>query len=258
MRARIRSIIAYVLSTRVWLFAHPASLGVVIGALLSGSLAGLPAGDTMFRYMWADPRFCDDCHVHDYANQAWERSVHGQLTTCHDCHRVPIRHYPKNLVLALFDRPAGPDDIPRPEVTMVICEQCHSVSGAEEPLTGPMPEELRVQVVRVDDSPLHKLHLNAKSRVPSLYQGGKPDEVHTAATGEGEAEAHGEAASDKIECLDCHGGLHLKVHRFTATPDACESCHKGITPSDESGRSLSCLDCHARGFLGNTELEAAR
>ncbi len=255
MFARIRSIIAYLQGTRVWLFAHPASLGVVVGALLCGSLAGLPAGDEMFTYMWADPRFCDDCHVHDYANKAWARSVHGQLTTCHDCHRVPIRHYPKNLVLALFDRPQTPEDIPRPEVKMVICEQCHLKSGAEEPLTGPMPDNLRGLVVRVDDSPLHKLHLGAKGRTPSLYEGGKPETEHPAP-----AEAAGspeEVAEGKIECLDCHGGLHLEVHRFTATSEACVACHEGIRPADESGRGLSCLDCHARGFLGGSTVAVA-
>jgi hypothetical protein len=44
------------------------------------------------------------------------------------------------------------------------------------------------------------------------------------------------------------------VHRFTATSEDCETCHKNIRPSDENGRSLSCLDCHARGFLGESPI----
>ena len=249
----ILGLVTYLQGTRVWLFAHPASLGTVAGALVFGSLAGLPAGEKMYDYMWADPRFCDDCHVHDYANEAWANGVHGRLTTCHDCHRVPIRHYPKNLYLAVFDRPQTPEDIPRPEVGVVICEQCHLESGAVEPLTGPMPDDLRRLLVRVDDSPLHTLHLESKTREPTVYQGGKPASSHGAGpqgvespAGAGAEHGEGEAG---IVCLDCHGGLHLDVHRFTATSTACETCHEGIRPADESGRPLSCLDCHATGFL---------
>lgn len=225
--------IGWVRGTGVWLWGHPSSLGVVGAALVAGSLAGVPVKDKLYDYMWRDPRFCDDCHVHDYANQAWARSVHGQLTTCHDCHRVPIRHYPKNLVVTLFHTPEKPEDIPRPEVTEAICEQCHADDGGDEPLTGPMSAELRAQVVHVDDSPLHDVHLESKTRTPSAYAGG----------GAGPAEGH-------IECLDCHGGQDLRVHGFPAVSEACEECHEGIRPHDEAGGVLSCLDCHGRGFVG--------
>lgn len=254
----MRVILGYLRSTRVWLLVHPASLAVVTVALLCGSIAGIPAGGRMYDYMWRDPRFCDDCHVHDYANEAWARSVHSRLTTCHDCHRVPIRHYPENLYLAIFDRPQVPEDIPRPEVEMVICEQCHSAAGAQAALTGPMPNELRALVVGVDDSPLHTLHLHADGRVPALYAGGGA-EAHGGTAGAAAVDGSGsreEAAADTIVCLDCHGGERLEVHRFTATSEACESCHEGIRPADESGRSLSCLDCHAQGFLGGSSPSA--
>lgn len=232
----IRGLLGWLRSTAVWLLGHPISLGTVFVGLLGGSLAGLPAGDALYTYMWRDPGFCDDCHVHDYANDAWAVSEHGQLTTCHDCHRVPIRHYPKNLYLALFNRPTVPEDIPRPEVGVVICEQCHAAAGEREELTGPLPERLRGLVVKVDESPLHRLHLEAKSRVPEAYGGGK----------------EGQHAPTGIVCLDCHGGLDLDVHRFTANSDGCEACHEGIRPEDESGRTLSCLDCHEQGFLGRS------
>lgn len=227
---------AWVRATGRWLLANPVSLGVVGAALALGSLAGVPVKDKLYDYMWRDPRFCDDCHVHDYANQAWAKSVHGQLTTCHDCHRVPIRHYPKNLVVTLFATPQVPEDIPKPHVTEAICEQCHSDHGGDEPLTGPMPAELRAQVVHVDQSPLHKLHLESKRRTPSSYEGG----------GAGPTEGH-------IECLDCHGGENLMVHRFPAVSEMCEACHEGIRPKDEHGGELSCLDCHARGFVGSNQ-----
>lgn len=225
-----------------WLVAHPGSLVVVSAAMLVGGVAGAPVGDDMFTYMWKDARFCDDCHVHDYANQNWAKSVHGKLTTCHDCHRVPIRHYPKNLFVTLFERPETPEDIPRPEVQIVICEQCHLKSGSEEVLTGPMPAAIRSQVVRIDESTLHRKHLEAKERTPPAYEGGEHGSVPPSAMPD----------ADGIVCLDCHGSQDLQVHRFTAVSESCEVCHGGIRPADERGRALSCLDCHARGFEGGT------
>jgi hypothetical protein len=253
MGRRLRAAFAWLRSTKAWLVLHPVSLAVVVFALVGGGATGVPAGAAMHTYMWKDARFCDDCHVHDYANEAWARSAHARLTTCHDCHRVPIRHYPNNLYLALFDRPQVPEDIPQPDVGVVICEQCHSETADDEPLTGPLPDKLRPWVVKVDQSPLHRLHLDATTRVPSVYSGGEHGAaVATAPVETTAGAATGDAvAADTIECLDCHGGRHLEVHRFTATSEGCETCHAGIRPEDESGRTLSCLDCHAQGFLGH-------
>lgn len=252
---RLRAVLQWVRSTITFLFANPASLAVVTLALIVGSAAGAPVSDKAYDYMWRDAQFCDDCHVHDYANQAWAKSVHGKLTTCHDCHRVPIRHYPKNLYVAVFRRPQVPEDIPKPEVGVVICEQCHSSKGAEEPLTGPMPESIRTQVVHIDDSPLHRLHLDAKTRTPNRYQGGK-DEAPSAEPAHG---GHGAIVGEgPITCLSCHGGENATAHQFPATTEVCEKCHEGIRPADESGDGLSCLDCHARGFRGAQEQHASR
>ncbi len=243
--APVVRLLAWLKDTRVWLFAHPVILVMVVLSGAAGGAAGVPAGDQMYMYMWRDPRFCDDCHVHDYANERWAASVHGKLTTCHDCHRVAIRHYPLNLVVTLFDTPKKPEDIPLAEVAMVVCEQCHISEGEEEPLTGPMTAELRALVPKVDNSPLHKAHLHAKTRKPSAYKGGT-----------GEVEEHRETDPDRfVVCLDCHGGSRLNVHRFVAVSEECEVCHEGIRPKDESGRNLECLDCHARGFEGTANAQ---
>lgn len=216
-----------------WTLHTPAALGLSVVGLVLGGVAGKPVGDATYTYMWRDARFCDDCHVHDYANDNFAKSVHARLTTCHDCHRVPIRHYPKNLWVTVTDTPETPEDIPKAEVGVIICEQCHSAVGAEEPLTGPMPEEIRAHVVRIDDSPLHQRHLSAEDRDPGRYRGGKGDE-----------------AAGEIECLDCHGGEDQQVHRFGVDDSPCTECHQDLAPKDEVGNPLSCLDCHARGFLG--------
>lgn len=236
---------AWLSDNRAWLLAHPVVLAMVVVAGVGGGVAGVPAGDEMYMYMWRDPNFCNDCHVHDYANERWSKSVHGRLTTCHDCHRVAIRHYPLNLWVTLFDTPEKPEDIPLAEVQMVVCEQCHLHAGEEEELTGPMTPALRARVPKIDESPLHKAHIHAKQRLPSTYEGGKA----------GSVDEHPPLELDEgrtVVCLDCHGGSRLNVHRFVADSSACEGCHEGIRPQDGSGRDLECLDCHARGFEGAT------
>lgn len=234
----MRWLLRWLRSTRAFLVAQPAALLVVVGAGLGGAGVGVPTGAQVFRYMWRDPAFCGDCHVHPYANEAWARSVHAQLTTCHDCHRVPITHYPHNLWMMVFDRPHTPEDIRQADVALVLCEQCHSRDGAGEELSGPMPAELRASVPKIDDSPLHRAHLDAPDRAPTRYHGGDP--VRLAAS---------EGRPTPIVCLDCHGGEDLEVHTFAATTLDCDGCHGDIVPKDESGADLSCLDCHARGFV---------
>jgi hypothetical protein len=240
--------------------ATPAAAAGVGIALLVGGLSGMPVNERVFDYMWKDSRFCDDCHVHDYANEAYERSIHASLTTCHDCHLVPIRHYPRNLMVTLFDTPQSPDDIHRPDVSSVICERCHSNETDSDALTGPMSDELRAQVVKIDDSPLHRLHLSSKERQPASWQGGNDD----APIRETEAHAtHGVTPSwdeGVITCMDCHGAENNRAHSFTATRTNCVACHTRAEPTDgdhaaqadDSTRTLECRECHFQGFIGNS------
>lgn len=235
-----------------FLKAHPAHMVAVVGALAAGSLAGLPVADEAYTYLWADYRFCDDCHVHDYANQAYERSVHFGMTTCHDCHLVPIRHYPRNLYVTVFDPPQSADDIHRPDVQNVICTRCHSAQTDDEPLTGPMPEEVRRTVVKIDDSPMHRLHLQSKTRDPGVYRGGgKPHgqgEEHTT-----EHAIHGVVAdwdAGQITCMDCHGAESNRAHTFDANTANCVACHEGVAPEGTPIAALECRECHFSGFAG--------
>lgn len=263
MRRLFRWAIALVRNTRDYLFEKPVRIGIVLLALVGGSVAGAPVGQEAFRYMWTDARFCDDCHTHDYANVAWAKSVHGKLTTCHDCHRVPIRHYPSNLWVTLTRKPETQADIHRPDVATVICEQCHSSSGAEETLTGPLPLALRKQVVKVDFSPLHKLHLESETREPGLYRGGgdvddgKGEHDHGAAAADDEdghdpAGGHGGEAhfNGPIGCMDCHGSEDNRAHQFQANRDNCLACHPDQQLVGDRLEMLSCRECHFAGFLG--------
>ena len=231
-----RRVRGWIRDSRAHLKEKPARALVVAGALLAGGLVGMPTGEGLYQYTWADSRFCDDCHVHDYANRAWERSVHAGLTTCHDCHRVPISHYPRNLWLAAFDRPQSQEDIHRPEVETVICAQCHLAEGADEPLTGPMSQELREQVVQVDESPLHKLHMEADGRDPGAYRGAG-DET--------------EGLGAPIPCVDCHGSAEDQAHEFTATARGCIECHENQRVEGLAAELIDCRECHFDGFLGS-------
>ncbi len=196
-------------------------MGGVIGALVLGLAAGKPVGDDVFTYLWADDRFCDDCHVHDYANEAFTRSAHVGMTTCHDCHRVPIRHYPRNLWVMVFDRPQGPEDIDVPHVANEVCEDCHSRSGAAHAVSGPLPDALRAQVVKIDDSSSHRAHLDAEA-----------------------------GEQGPITCMSCHGSAHNRAHQFRTDTDTCLDCHSDMLPGKHQAGALPCRECHFLGFAG--------
>ncbi len=246
----IRGLLGWPTDTLRFLCEKPARLAVILSAFVIGGIAGMPYGEGLYRYTWTDSRFCDDCHAHDYANEAWAKSVHANLTTCHDCHRVPISHYPVNLWLAAFDRPQSQSDIHRPKIAAVVCEQCHSDAGADEVLTGPMSQTLRKEVVHIDRSPLHQLHMDAETRDPGSYRG---------AGGGFEEDAEGDdsAGAQAITCLDCHGSATDQAHQFVARPEVCEECHENQVLSGVRTVALSCRDCHFSGFLGTTSASVA-
>jgi hypothetical protein len=243
--ARIQRAKAWVQHTTRFLLDHPGSLAVVLGALLLGGAAGWPVGDETFRYLWADDRFCNDCHVHDYANEAFEKSVHQGFTTCHDCHLVPIRHYPRNLFVTLLAPPQGPEDIPPPEIDTVICVRCHSAQAAEEHLTGPMSPELRPLIVKIDDSPGHRVHLGSTRRDPTATED-LPEDPPTW------SERHGTRPdwdAGRIGCADCHGGGPNRAHRFEATAENCLQCHEQERPHAGDHTMLDCRSCHFAEFV---------
>lgn len=241
-----------------FLVERPVRLGVFISVVLVGFAAGYPFADAGFDYMWKDPNMCDDCHVHDYANAAYFRSVHAGVTTCHDCHKVPFMHYPAEAWMMVADRPKTAEDIGPTRVPSVLCGACH-LKGSTEELTGPMTASLRKEIVKVDDSPMHKLHFQAKSRDPGTYLGAK----HAAGESEADAreaatehasESEGEAKGEEemvIGCLDCHGsGGNFEAHRFTADRKNCLECHGGVAVAVGRLKELRCQECHFSGFVG--------
>lgn len=233
----------------LFLASRPSRTLVVLASLLAGALTGVPVANSAFNYTWRDPDFCDDCHVHDYANAAYNRSVHVGVTTCHDCHKVPIRHYPRNLYDAVLARPKGPEDIHTPDVESVLCDACHSETS-EEKLTGPMTEALRERVVKIDRSPLHRVHLDSDTRFPGEYRGGR----HGDEGGDSErAPRHEPEGDEVITCMDCHGsGGSEQAHRFAASRENCIQCHKGVDVTEGRLKTLRCQECHFSAFIGHS------
>ncbi len=247
-----------------YLVERPVRLVVVLAAFVGGGVAGYPIGDAGYDYGWKDPTFCSNCHVHDYADEAFARSVHAGVTTCHDCHKVPLTHLMAEGMLMVTDRPQTPEDISPTSLRSVVCEACH-VAGNHEHLTGPMNDEMRAMVVKVDQSPLHRLHLEATSRDPGTYLGanhGAPGADEHDEHDEHDAPAkplfapetaggHGREAVEGIVCLDCHGsGGNTAAHRFTADRQNCLECHGGIDVAVGRLAELRCQECHFSGFIG--------
>jgi len=208
-------------SSRAWAVL----IVTLLVALTLGAAAGLPLGERIYAYQWSDARFCSDCHAHDYADEAWARSGHADLTTCHDCHRVPIRHYPRNLWVTITRPPKTPQDIPHPEVPVLICTQCHIGQCDPHEISGPMSAELCDSIVKVDNSPLHSAHLNADHARP----GGESTE------------------DERVVCEDCHGGRVDDPHRFETSREACTRCHEEHEAETVAG--LPCRQCHGPGFF---------
>jgi hypothetical protein len=225
---------------------------LALGAVAGGA-TGMPVEEKVYDYMWRDPNFCDDCHVHDYANEAYAASIHGGVTTCHDCHLVPIRHYPRNLFVTALMPPQGPEDIHPPQVANVICTRCHSTEGQDEPLTGPMSEAVRASTVKIDDSELHRVHLSSKHRLPSTWQGGTEPAPGNAGTGPLIAPfVRPSWDAGEIQCADCHGADPNRAHQFTASRDNCLACHGDLHVDTGRLVDLDCRQCHLSGFLAGT------
>jgi hypothetical protein len=236
----------------VFLAGSPSRTLVVFACLLAGALTGVPVASSAFNYTWRDPNFCDDCHVHDYANTAYHRSVHVGVTTCHDCHRVPLRHYPRNLYVTFLRRPQGPEDIHTPDVESVFCGACHS-EESDEVLSGPMTEALRQRVVKVDHSPLHRVHMDSDTRFPGEYRGGHEEALGDVREEMGHALAREGAGEEGITCMDCHGsGGSELAHRFTASRENCIECHEGVDISEGRLSTLRCQECHFQAFIGHS------
>ncbi len=63
----------------------PWILSGALGALLGSSLFVLGYAEGL-SYLGDDPRACTNCHIMEPYYDAWQRSPHGAVATCNDCH----------------------------------------------------------------------------------------------------------------------------------------------------------------------------
>lgn len=213
-----------------------------------GTFVGVYGGYHVSEVVWNDAKFCTSCHVHDYANYGWERSIHGSKTTCHDCHHQPLRAYVKEMYVMLTKRPTFPQDLHHtPYIKKDLCAACHVSNAADRSsITGPMKFEDISKIPKVDLSEMHRIHLGAKTDLTLLNS-------HETSEAERRAEPITELPVSKgeerlVTCADCHGGPANRGHNFSAVDASCVRCHDGPHKTPV-GEVFGCRNCHFQGFL---------
>lgn len=225
----------------------------MLPGLILGALAGLYPGYKVYKYTWKDAGFCIQCHVHDYASVGWAKSIHGQKTTCHDCHHQPLRAYIKEAYLMVTNPPTFPADLKHtPHVPKDLCGSCHLASSEDRStISGPLEKESLDKLPKVDQSFLHALHLKKSTKLTLLNHDMLPDEERSVTPSAKMELPRHEGPERAIECADCHGGPTNRGHNFSAVEVSCVRCHTAAH-SDKS-QSLSeahgCRSCHFQDFL---------
>ena len=113
--------------------------GVGLAALL-GALAGLSAFTLHYArgasYLSNSPEACANCHVMREQYEAWQRSSHGRVAVCNDCHSphtIPEKLFVKGInglrhsvafTLGNFDEPIRITSF-NARVVQANCEDCH-------------------------------------------------------------------------------------------------------------------------------------
>jgi hypothetical protein len=243
-----------------WFRLGKAAIPISIAAFVVGSLGGGAIGHQGYLWAWIDPEFCYICHIHDYAVEDWRRSIHGEVVTCHDCHRVPLMHYTKTFFHTFVDRPSFPEDLEHlPHISSETCETCHITrADAFEELSSPMPLWVFDGTVKVEDSPAHVWHMEATTRDPGEVHGGDGE----APRREHRLPEHGAKAHELglgtgiIECIDCHGSEANRFHNFLARAENCIECHQNLSLRGEHLSDFDCKHCHYQDFLAPADVHA--
>ena len=153
-----------------WKFRFKYLLIFLAPSLAAGFLLGIYPGYRIYSYVWKNDAFCVSCHVHDYAGSALEMSVHGNLTTCHDCHHQALREYIREGIVLITENPKFPLAMKHtPHVPKDICEACHIAAPRHKSsITGPMAGKDIENIPLIDTSHLHVLHLQKEVSPPEL------------------------------------------------------------------------------------------
>jgi hypothetical protein len=231
----------------------PSLVPLLLPSLLLGMAIGLYPGYQAYKYIWKDAGFCLTCHQHDYAQISWQESVHGEITTCHDCHHQPLRQYVEEMFVLATQDSKHIKHIPN--IQNELCEACHiSNPHSRSSLSGPLEDEDLEGMPMIDKTQLHALHLSEKTTVPLP----KEFAVHKNRSLQQSYGRLNKQKSDQkkdeeerlITCVDCHGGIPNRAHNFSATDASCANCHeKTAHKPSELQESFGCRICHFPEFL---------
>jgi hypothetical protein len=215
-----------------------------------GIVFGFYPGFRIYEYTWKSAEFCTQCHVHDYVNVAWKKGIHGDFTTCHDCHHQPLRAYIKEMYIMATNPPIFPKDLHHtPHVSNQICNSCHlSVDADRSTITGPMLKKDIDKIPKVDLSFQHHLHLSKKTNLKSFKSHKLSDQERSMTPQPIRYLPQNQGEERMIECADCHGGPSNRGHNFQATDQSCVRCHQDVHKSEMS-QKFGCRSCHYQDFL---------
>lgn len=227
-----------------------ALLVFLIPSLIVGFAIGSYPGYKAYEYVWKDAGFCISCHVHDYATVGWHKSIHGQTTTCHDCHHQPLHAYIHETIVMIRDRPKFPKDLHHtPYVKKDLCAACH-LSHPEDTssITGPMKDRDIAKIPKVDTSVLHRIHLAKTTDLTLLNLMEIPDAQRTTNPEPITALPREKGPTRPIVCADCHGGPTNRGHNFSAVDLSCVRCHEQAHAT-KVVKEFGCRTCHFHEFL---------
>ena len=232
-----------------YLFAFKRYLGtplLVAGCLLF-LVAAVPGGFLGYKgyhFAWTDPRFCFLCHIHDYAVVTWKKSVHGDVTTCHDCHHMALFHYTYIGAQAFLNPPNYPEDLEHPpSIPDDLCAKCHLRGTARrENWTLPFQFDKLKKIPTIDVTAGHRWHLAAQTVKPT------PEALKDRSAKVNVEE--GFQIRGVINCWRCHGSEFNRAHQYRATDVNCRSCHAESHLSKQlKFVSTDCLLCHINAFV---------
>ena len=228
-----------------------ALLTFLLPSMAIGAVVGSYPGYKVYEFTWKEAAFCTSCHVHDYASVGWKNSIHGRLTTCHDCHHQPLHAYMEELYILVTKHPKFPKDLHAiPHVPKDLCQACHVTHPEDSStITGPLSAESVAQLPKVDRMKLHRFHLNQKVRMP-LPNDLKMEGEDNFGRVEDETPAQTNSSLPKrsIQCMDCHGGPPNRAQNFSATDRACTHCHENMR-NHPMGKQMGCRNCHFQEFM---------
>ncbi len=223
----------------------------LVPSMLVGMLVGAYPGYRLYRYTWYDAEFCTSCHVHDYATVGWANSVHGGITTCHDCHHQRFRDYIKEAIIMVKDHPKFPEDLHHtPYVKKELCAACHVSNVAERgTITGPFKFEDIERIPKIDLSHLHSVHMQEQTEF--VLQNHQPHTENERNIEElrPTVEINKEKGESRaITCADCHGGPQNRGHNFSSVDSSCVRCHEK-SHENQVAKTFGCRSCHFQDFL---------